>query len=240
MLEVDRLDRRCRTRWSSSPVRSTGTAPWRRRSSGSRSPRTLAVRSPPPTRSSGHDGREPPRVTGQACVRSCPKPSDPGPPPAGGEGGMTRLLDIMTSLLYTEGMPESTSQRSAIEVRQNRAAMRDAAPAVIALVASEVLVASLDLDAEHAPLARGGGPLATGTCGLADLGAVARGAAIRRVPANRPPRSSGDRIRRRHGGSTHRRAARCGRRRLERQWLQITFIGGILAWVAALAVRLRS
>jgi hypothetical protein len=137
-------------------------------------------------------------------------------------------------------MSESTSQRSAFEARQNRAARRDTAPAVIALVASEVIVASLELDADTHPwhVAVALLPLVPAVWLIwvqwrvvrrsdefqrtAHLEALAIGFAVAMVAA-----LTGGLLDSVDVGSSA-------------QWLQITFIGGVLAWVAALAVRLRS
>lgn len=118
--------------------------------------------------------------------------------------------------------------------------MRDAAPAVIALVASEVIVASLELDAESNPwhVAVALLPLIPAVWLIwvqwrvvrrsdefqrtAHLEALAIGFAFAMVAALT-------------GGLLH--AVDVGS---SAQWLQITFIGGILAWTTALAVRQRS
>jgi len=135
-----------------------------------------------------------------------------------------------------------TSNRTApaeFDRRQNRAGFRDAVPAAIALVVAEVVVASLNLHARtnrwHIAVALI--PLIP-ACWLgwalwrmlrrsdefqrvAHLEALAIGFAVAMLAALT-------------GGLLH--AADVGS---TAQWLQITFIGGILAWVVALALRLR-
>lgn len=132
------------------------------------------------------------------------------------------------------------TERSEFEVRQNRAAARDAAPALVALVVSEIVVASVDLDAGSnwwhlvvslLPLLPAGWLVwvqwrvlrrADEFQRTAHLEALAIGFAVAMVAALT-------------GGLLD--AAQVGS---NAQWLQITFIAGILAWVATLAVRLRS
>ena len=122
------------------------------------------------------------------------------------------------------------------EVRQRRAAVRDAAPALAALVAAEVAVATFDLDAQsnrwHIVLALL--PLVPAVWLVwvqwrvlrrsdelqrrAHLEAAAIGFAVAMMAALT-------------GGLLH--AADVGS---DAQWLQITFIGGILTWLCALFV----
>lgn len=128
---------------------------------------------------------------------------------------------------------------SEFERRQNRRAWREAAPAVLALVVSEVVVASVDLDAGSTWWHLGVSLLPVipavwlvwvqwRIVGGADefqrtahLEALAVGFGVAMLAAL-------------IGGLLD--AADVGS---SGQWLQITFIGGVIAWVAALAVRLR-
>ena len=129
---------------------------------------------------------------------------------------------------------------SEFDRRQNRAGFRDAIPAVVALVVSEVIVASLDLhaDTNRWHLAVALLPLIPALWlawaqwrmlrrsdefqRIAHLEALAIGFAVAMLAA-----LTGGLLDAANVGSTA-------------QWLQITFIGGVLAWVAALALRLRS
>lgn len=126
-----------------------------------------------------------------------------------------------------------------LEDRQNRAEMRDAIPAVLALVVSHGLVASLDLDASskwwHLAIALL--PLLAGvwlawvqlrTVRRSDeyqrtvhLEAMAIGFGVAMLVAMAGGLLDGADV-----GSTS-------------QFLQLTFIVGILSWVGALAIRLR-
>jgi hypothetical protein len=118
--------------------------------------------------------------------------------------------------------------------------MRDAAPAVVALVVSELVVASLDLDVDEHPwhVAVALLPVipaiwliwvqwrvirrADEFQRIAHLEALGIGFAVAMLAA-----LTGGLLDAADVGSSS-------------QWLQITFIGGILAWIAAMAVRLRS
>jgi hypothetical protein len=131
-------------------------------------------------------------------------------------------------------------QTSEFDRRQNRAGLRDAIPAVVALVVSEVIVASLDLhgDTNRWHLAVALLPLIPASWlawvqwrvlrrsdefqRIAHLEALAIGFAVAMLAA-----LTGGLLDAANVGSTA-------------QWLQITFIGGVLGWVAALALRLRS
>jgi protein-S-isoprenylcysteine O-methyltransferase Ste14 len=137
-------------------------------------------------------------------------------------------------------MHTPTPQSSSFDERQHRATMRDAVPAVVALVVSELVVASLDLDTETHPwhVAVALLPVIPAiwliwvqwrVIGRADerqrsahLEALGIGFTVAMLAALT-------------GGLLD--AADVGS---SAQWLQITFIGGILAWIAALAVRVRS
>jgi hypothetical protein len=128
---------------------------------------------------------------------------------------------------------------SQFERRQSRLAWRQAAPAALTLVASELVVASLDLDAGSTwwHVAVSLLPLIPAVCLVwvqwlivrradefqrtAHLEALAVGFGVAMLAALT-------------GGLLD--AADVGS---NAQWLQITFIGGVLAWVTALAVRLR-
>ena len=134
-------------------------------------------------------------------------------------------------------MPDE--RKSMLERRQNRAAFRDAIPAVVALVALEGLVAALDLDAGsnswHLVISLL--PLLAGvwlvwvqlrTLRRCDeyqrtmhLEAMSVGFAVAMLVAMAGGLLSGADV-----GS-------------DAQFLQLTFIVGILSWVAALAIRMR-
>ena len=137
-------------------------------------------------------------------------------------------------------MSKHTHPRSDFDRRQTRAGWRDAAPAVAALVVSEIVVAAVELDAAsnrwHIAVALL--PLLPAVWLVwvqwrvlrrsdefqrtAHLEAMAIGFGVAVLAA-----LTGGLLHSAHVGS-------------QAQWLQITFIGGILAWVAALALRLRS
>ena len=137
-------------------------------------------------------------------------------------------------------MPSQDNQPSDFDRRQNRAGLRDAIPAVLALVISEVIVASLDLhaDTNRWHLAVALLPLIPTVWlawaqwrmlrrsdefqRMAQLEALATGFAVAMLAA-----LTGGLLNAAKVGSTS-------------QWLQITFIGGVLAWVGALALRLRA
>ena len=143
----------------------------------------------------------------------------------------------MCLILPGYAQPEREKQ---LEVPQSRAAFRDAAPAVATLVLSEAIVASVDLDAgsnwwhlvvsllllipavwlvwvQWRVLRRADESQRT-----AHLEALAIGFAVAMMTAL----TGGRLLDAAHVGSNA-------------QWLQITFIGGIVASVATLAVRLR-
>jgi hypothetical protein len=133
----------------------------------------------------------------------------------------------------------SEERKSMLERRQDRAAVRDAIPAVVALVVSEGIVASLDLDASsnwwHLVIALS--PLLAGvwlawvqlrTLRRCDeyqrtvhLEAMSVGFGVAMLVAMAGGLLDGADV-----GSTA-------------QSLQLTFIAGVLSWVAALAIRLR-
>jgi hypothetical protein len=133
----------------------------------------------------------------------------------------------------------SGERKSMLERRQDRAAVRDAVPAVVALVLSEGIVASLDLDASsnrwHLVIALS--PLLAGvwlawvqlrTLRRCDeyqrtvhLEAMSVGFGVAMLVAMAGGLLDGADV-----GSTA-------------QSLQLTFIAGVLSWVAALAIRLR-
>lgn len=140
-------------------------------------------------------------------------------------------------MLYIVGMPNQ--RKSQLEQSQDRAAIRDAIPAVVALVALEGIVAALDLEARtngwH--LAISLSPLLAGvwlawvqlrTLRRSDeyqrtmhLEAMSIGFGVAMLLAMAGGLLDGADV-----GSTA-------------QFLQLTFILGILSWVAALAVRMR-
>ena len=133
----------------------------------------------------------------------------------------------------------SVERKSELERRHDRAAIRDAIPAIVALIVLEALVASLDLDAEanrwHLVIALS--PLLAGvwlawvqlrTLRRSDeyqrtlhLEAMSVGFGVAMLVAMTGGLLDGADV-----GSTA-------------QYLQLTFIAGILSWVAALAVRMR-
>ena len=136
-------------------------------------------------------------------------------------------------------MSSTPNSHSELDRRQTRAGWREALPAVVALVATEVTVASLDLHADtnrwHVAVAllpvipaiwlgwvqwralRRSDEFQR----IAQLEAMAVGFAVAMLAAL-------------IGGLLH--AADVGS---TAQWLQITFIGGILSWATALLQRLR-
>ncbi len=146
----------------------------------------------------------------------------------------------MSCLLYIGRMQPHGNLTSEFDRRQNRAGLRDAAPAVIALIVSEIIVASLDLraDTNRWHLAVALLPVIPAIWlawaqwrmlrrsdefqRTAHLEALAIGFAVAMLAA-----LTGGLLDSADVGSTA-------------QWLQITFIGGVLAWVASLALRLRS
>ena len=136
--------------------------------------------------------------------------------------------------------PTSNRSASAFERQQLRAGFRDAAPALAVLVISQIAVASIDLHAAtnrwHLVIALLPAIPAAWLVWvqwrvvqrsdefqrIAHLEALAIGFGVAMLVA-----STGGLLDAADVGSTA-------------QWLQITFIGGILAWFAALALRLRS
>jgi len=155
------------------------------------------------------------------------------------DGGETRKLDIWTSVPYVRRMPSESDRVSNLERRQTRAVRRDALPAVLALVASEALVASLELDADSnqwhlvlslIPL------LPAAWLGLVQLRSLRRSDEFQRI-AQLEAMSVGFAAAMfvaLTGGLLA--AADVGS---SVQFLQLTFIVGILCWVAALAIRSR-
>ena len=140
---------------------------------------------------------------------------------------------------YTILMSSESNRVSNLERRQSRAALRDALPAVVALVASEALVASLELDADSnrwhlvvslIPL------LPAAWLGWVQLRSLRRSDEFQRI-AQLEAMSVGFAAAMfvaLTGGLLE--AADVGS---STQFLQLTFIVGILCWVAALAIRLR-
>lgn len=128
---------------------------------------------------------------------------------------------------------------SSLERRQNKAALRDALPAVVALVASQALVASLELDVDSnrwhlllslTPL------LPAAWLGWAQLRSLRRADEYQRI-AQLEAMSVGFAVAMfvaLTGGLVE--GADVGS---SVQFLQLTFIMGILFWVAALAIRSR-
>jgi hypothetical protein len=133
----------------------------------------------------------------------------------------------------------TNERKSELERRQDRATIREAIPAVVALIVLEALVAALDLDASHNGwhLAISLLPLLAGLW-LAwlqlralrrsdeyqrtmQLEAMSVGFGVAMLIAMTGGLLDGADV-----GSTA-------------QFLQLTFIGGILSWVAALAVLMR-
>ncbi len=132
----------------------------------------------------------------------------------------------------------SEHRKSVLERRQDRAFFRDAVPAVVALIVLEALVAVLDLDAgsNRWHLAISLLPLLAGVwlawvqlrtlrrCDeyqrTAHLEAMSIGFAVAMLAAMAGGLLSGADV-----GS-------------DAQYLQVTFIAGILSWLGALAVRL--
>jgi hypothetical protein len=133
----------------------------------------------------------------------------------------------------------SEDRKSKLERRQGRAAVRDAVPAVVVLILSEVIVASLDLDASknrwHLVITLL--PMLAGlwlawvqlrTLRRCDeyqrtvhLEAMSVGFGVAMLVAMAGGLLDGADV-----GSTA-------------QFLQLTFIAGILSWVGALAIRMR-
>ncbi|CAN5582821.1 hypothetical protein BH10ACT2_BH10ACT2_15400 [soil metagenome] len=142
-------------------------------------------------------------------------------------------------MLYIAVMISDRNSSAEFDRRQNRAVLRDAIPAVVALVAAEVLVAAVDLHARinrwHIAVALI--PLVPAVwLGWAHWRAVRRADEFQRI-ALLEAMTIGfafAMLAALTGGLLH--AADVGS---TAQWLQITFIGGILAWVTALAFRLR-
>jgi hypothetical protein len=141
-------------------------------------------------------------------------------------------------MIYIDAMPEDT-RKSTLERRQDRAALRDAIPAVIALIVLEGIVAALDLDAgsNRWHLVISLSPLLAGvwlawvqlrTLQRSDeyqrtvhLEAMSVGFGVAMLMAMAGGLLDGADV-----GSAA-------------QFLQLTFIAGILSWVAALAIRMR-
>jgi hypothetical protein len=146
---------------------------------------------------------------------------------------------MMSKTLYIGGMETAPNRASDYERRQQRAALRDALPAAVALVVSQVVVVSLDLDADAHPwhLAVSLLPLLPAMWfGWAQWRAVRRADEFQRT-AHLEALAVGfgfAMLAALTGGLLD--AADVGS---TSQWLQITFIGGLLSWVAALFVRLR-
>lgn len=150
---------------------------------------------------------------------------------------MTSTLDIWTSVLYTQHMPRE--RKSKLQQSQDRAAIRDAVPAVVALIVLEGAVALLDLDVDSHPwqLVVALSPLLAGlwlawvqlrTLRRSDeyqrtmhLEAMSIGFGVAMLVAMAGGLLDGADV-----GSTS-------------QFLQLTFIAGILSWVGALAIRMR-
>ena len=140
---------------------------------------------------------------------------------------------------YTILMSSESNRVSNLERRQSRAALRDALPAVVALVASEALVASLELDADSnrwhlvvslIPL------LPAAWLGWVQLRSLRRSDEFQRI-AQLEAMSVGFAAAMfvaLTGGLLE--AADVGS---STQFLQLTFIVGILCWVATLSIRLR-
>ena len=136
-------------------------------------------------------------------------------------------------------MRSEPDRASNLERRQNKAALRDALPAIVALVASQALVASLDLDADSnwwhlalslAPL------LPAAWLGWAQLRSIRRADEYQRI-AQLEAMSIGFAVAMfvaLTGGLLE--GADVGS---SVQFLQLTFIIAILSWVTALAIRSR-
>ena len=136
-------------------------------------------------------------------------------------------------------MRSQPNRASNLERRQNAASLRDALPAVVALVASQALVASLDLDANAnrwhlllslTPL------LPAAWLGWAQLRTLRRADEYQRI-AQLEAMSIGFAVAMLvalTGGLLE--GADVGS---SVQFLQLTFIIGILSWVSALAIRSR-
>jgi hypothetical protein len=133
----------------------------------------------------------------------------------------------------------AAENQSTWERRQNRATLRDAVPAVALLVVLEVVVASLDLDAASNPwhLTIALSPLLAGVwLAWVQLRAIRRSDERQRVQ-HLEALSIGFAVAMlvaMAGGLLS--AADVGS---DAQYLQLTFITGIVAWIGALAVRTR-
>ena len=140
---------------------------------------------------------------------------------------------------YIGRMRSDSDRVSNLEKRQNRAALRDALPAVFALVASQALVASLELDADSNRwhLALSLTPLLpVAWLGWVQLRSLRRSDEFQRI-AQLEAMSvgfAGAIFVALTGGLLE--AADVGS---SVQFLQLTPIVGILCWVAALAIRWR-
>ena len=153
----------------------------------------------------------------------------------------TRLYQV--NLTFGQGhftvISMASEHQSTLERRQNRAALRDAVPAVVLLVALEVIVASLDLHAESNPwhLAVALSPLVAGIwLAWVQVRAVRRSDEYQRV-LHLEALSVGFAVAMlvaMTGGLLS--AVDVGS---DAQFLQLTFITGILAWVGTLAVLTR-
>jgi len=136
-------------------------------------------------------------------------------------------------------MRSDSDRVSKLERRQNRAALRDALPAVVALVASEALVASLELDAVsnwwHLVVSLI--PLVPAVwLGWVQLRSLRRSDEFQRI-AQLEAMSVGFAAAMfvaLTGGLLEAADVRSSV-----QFLQLTFIVGILSWVAALAIKSR-
>ena len=136
-------------------------------------------------------------------------------------------------------MRSEPDRASNLERRQNRAALRDALPAVVVLVASQAIVASLDLgaDSNRWRLAWSLVPmLPAAWLGWAQLRSLRRADEYQRI-AQLEAMSIGFAVAMfvaLTGGLLE--GADIGS---SVQFLQLTFIIGILSWVSALAIRSR-
>ena len=130
-------------------------------------------------------------------------------------------------------------RKSALERRQDRATVRDAIPAVVALVVTEAIAASMDLDADSNPwhvLIAVLPLLAFGWLAWVQFRTLRRCDEYQRtLHLEAMSIGFGVAMLVAMAGATL-GAADVG---TNRQFLQITFIAGILAWVGALAVRMR-
>ena len=150
---------------------------------------------------------------------------------------MERTLDTETSLLYITCM--TSERKSELQQRQDRAGLRDAIPAVVALILLEGVVALAELDVETHPwqVAIVLSPLLAGVWlgwvqlrtlrrsdeyqRMMQLEAMSIGFGVAMLVAMTGGLLDGADV-----GSTS-------------QYLQLTFIAGILSWVGALAIRMR-